>query len=205
MLFTVYDGEIGQFSNNYTKISATTGTPYEISYSSIENTLKINDTDYSNEADTSTSGTFNIFGTTSHYAYGRLSYLKIYNLTTNALIYDLIPCYTNQSITIHGTTYASGVIGLYDGVSDDFYINQGTGNFTKGEDIILRQEFALKGDLTNIVTNPQAEATQQLSKIEIDGTVYQISVEGQGLNLLWTNTYYSSSFSSQTVALTLTD
>lgn len=204
MLLTVYDGEIGQFSNNYTKITATTGTHYEISYSSIENTLKINDTTYNNEADTSTSGTFNIFGTTSHYAYGRLSYLKIYNLTNNSLIYDLVPCYTNQLVTLDGTTYSNGTIGLYDAVNNTFYVNQGTGVFTKGDDIILRQEFALKGDLTNIITNPQAEATEQLSKIEIDGTVYQISVEGQGLTLLWTNEYYSSSFSAQTIPLTLT-
>lgn len=205
MLLTVYDGEIGQFSNNYTKISATTGTPYEISYSSIENTLKINGISYTNEADTSTTGTFNIFGTTSHYAYGRLSYLKVYNLISNALIYDLVPCYANQSVTLNGTTYASGTIGLYDNVNDEFYINEGTGAFTKGDDVILRQEFALKGDLTNIITNPQEEATEQLSKIEIDGTVYQISVEGQGLILLWTNENYNSNFLSQTINLTLTN
>lgn len=203
-MLAVYDSEIGQFSNNYTKISATTGTHYVVSYSSLENTLKINDTTYNNEADTSTSGTFKIFGTTGHYAYGRLSYLKVYNLSTNQLIFDLIPCYTNQSVTNNGITYDSGTIGLYDRVNNRFYINSGTGVFTKGSDVILKEEFALKGELTNIITNPQEPATEQLSKIEIDGTVYQISVEGQGLTLLWTNENYSSSFAAQTIALTLT-
>ena len=80
--------------------------------------------------------------------------MVVYNLISNALIYDLVPCYANQSVTLNGTTYASGTIGLYDNVNDEFYINEGTGAFTKGDDVILRQEFALKGDLTNIITKP---------------------------------------------------
>lgn len=53
---------------------------------------------------------------------------KVYSLKitqNNELIRDMIPCY-------HKT---SGVIGMYDLVNDVFYTNQGTGTFTKGNDV----------------------------------------------------------------------
>lgn len=54
---------------------------------------------------------------------GRLQLCKIYN--KNTLIRDFIPCYRKSD----------NVIGLYDRINDKFYINSGTGTFTKGEDV----------------------------------------------------------------------
>lgn len=53
----------------------------------------------------------------------RLYYLKMYS--DGVLVRDYIPCYRKSD----------NVIGLYDLVSQTFFINQGSGSFTKGGDV----------------------------------------------------------------------
>ena len=70
--------------------------------------------------------TFYIFNSHSEPTLGasmRLYYLKMYS--DGELVRDYIPCYRKSD----------SVIGLYDLVSRTFFINQGTGSFTKGGDV----------------------------------------------------------------------
>ena len=56
---------------------------------------------------------------------GKIYYCKIYE--NNALVRNFIPCYRNND----------NEVGLYDLVNNVFYTNQGTSNFTKGNDTVL--------------------------------------------------------------------
>lgn len=70
--------------------------------------------------------TFYIFSSHTEPTLGasmRLYYLKMYS--DGVLVRDYIPCYRKSD----------NVIGLYDLVSKSFYINQGSGTFTKGNNI----------------------------------------------------------------------
>ena len=64
---------------------------------------------------------------------------KVYSLKLlegDDLKRDFLPCYTTTTVTdVDGKTCPSGTIGLYDLVEDQFYTNQGTGEFLKGEDV----------------------------------------------------------------------
>ena len=64
---------------------------------------------------------------------------KVYSLKLlegDDLKRDFLPCYcTQEIIDVDGKTCPSGTIGLYDLVEDQFYTNQGTGTFLKGEDV----------------------------------------------------------------------
>lgn len=70
--------------------------------------------------------TFWVFNSHSEPSLGasmRLYYLKMY--TDGVKVRDYVPCYRKSD----------GVIGLYDLVSNTFFINQGSGSFTKGGDV----------------------------------------------------------------------
>jgi hypothetical protein len=69
---------------------------------------------------------FNIYSSGDLAQYGVAC--KLYGLQMtheNNLIHDLIPCYRKSD----------GVIGLYDASAGKFYINEGTGNFSKGSNV----------------------------------------------------------------------
>lgn len=54
---------------------------------------------------------------------GKLFYLKLF--MEDELVFDLVPCYRKSD----------NKPGLYDAVNDVFYTNEGTGEFTVGEDV----------------------------------------------------------------------
>ena len=59
---------------------------------------------------------------------------KIY--TNDTLVRDFVPCYSKEVVTdVDGNTQPSGTIGMYDLVNNAFYVNKGTGAFSKGNDI----------------------------------------------------------------------
>ena len=62
-------------------------------------------------------------GSMSYELRSRMSYVKLYKL--GKLVRDFVPCYRKED----------GVIGMYDLVGNKFYINEGTGEFEKGNDI----------------------------------------------------------------------
>jgi len=69
-----------------------------------------------------------VFGYYSSPTTRSLSAIRLYHLKlweNNIIVRDFIPCYRNSD----------GEIGLYDSINDIFYTNQGTGVFTKGNDV----------------------------------------------------------------------
>ncbi len=101
-----------------------------------------------------------------------LYYCKIYNNDT--LIHDFIPCYTNQQVTNNNVVYESNTIGLYDIVNNIFYVNNGTGIFTKGQNILAGEYIALQSELP--IANPEATTeTPNLTSISINGVDYKIA------------------------------
>lgn len=58
--------------------------------------------------------------------YGNAAIYRFKIFENDVLIYDYVPCYRKLD----------NEIGLYDTVNDVFYINAGTGTFTKGSDVI---------------------------------------------------------------------
>ena len=65
---------------------------------------------------------------------GNLYSCKIFDAEN--LIRNFIPCYsTTTVIDVNGTQCAIGTIGLYDAVNNEFYTNQGTENFLKGDNV----------------------------------------------------------------------
>ena len=66
---------------------------------------------------------FNSIGTTSYYAKTRIYSFKMWR--SNTLTRDMVPCYRKSD----------GIIGMYDTVNGVFYINSGTGTFSKGPNV----------------------------------------------------------------------
>ena len=66
---------------------------------------------------------YQILETNKHFS--RYCEIDIIAYDNNILVRDFVPCYRKED----------GVIGLCDVVTQEFYENQGTGNFKKGEDI----------------------------------------------------------------------
>ena len=65
---------------------------------------------------------------------GRLYFCKIYNL--DEMVRNFIPCYSITTVTdVDGIEQPKNTIGLYDTVNGKFYVNKGTGTFTKGLDV----------------------------------------------------------------------
>ena len=139
-----------------------------------------------------------LFARSATYGFSKaiLYYCKIYN--NNTLIRDFVPCYTNQQVTNNNVTYEANTIGLYDIVNNIFYINSGTGTFIKGQNILAGEYIALQSELpianeenttdelsslkvgninysvSRVNANPASQASEILSKVEINGTNYKI-------------------------------
>ena len=69
---------------------------------------------------------------------GKMWAFKIWEI--DILVRDMIPCYRK----------IDNVIGMYDVVNDIFYVNEGTGDFTKGEDVSYE---GVSGDNNIVVSN----------------------------------------------------
>ena len=87
---------------------------------------------------TSTCNMFLFAGNTNGYidskSFARLYYCKIWD--ASELVRNFVPCYsTTKVIDVNGKECPSGTVGLYDMVNNDFYTNQGIGQFVKGKDI----------------------------------------------------------------------
>lgn len=65
-------------------------------------------------------------GTSAFYCDARVYSMQIYDNVNGTLLRDFVPCYRKRD----------NVIGLYDLVDDVFFINEGSGAFTKGNDVI---------------------------------------------------------------------
>lgn len=101
-----------------------------------------------------------------------LYYCKIYNNDT--LIHNFIPCYTNQQVTNNNVTYEANTIGLYDTVNNIFYVNNRTGTFIKGQNILAGEYIALQSELP--IANPTTTAeSPNLTSITINETTYKIA------------------------------
>lgn len=119
---------------SYTNMSQTIveNTDYELDaiLSNGSQTVKLND-DVGNNNLSANIGAKNLYlfamnsnGNANYYSSGKLYFCKIYD-TNDVLVRNLIPCYRKSD----------SVIGLYDLVTNTFYTNQGTGTFTKGNDV----------------------------------------------------------------------
>jgi len=88
----------------------------------------------------------NTNGTVGLFTSARIFYLQFYDYDT--LKIDLVPCYRKSD----------NVIGLYDLVNDKFYTNEGTGQFTKGADVLPTTENPIDiesvGDLVTDTRDP---------------------------------------------------
>lgn len=64
---------------------------------------------------------------------GRIYYCKIFE--ENILQRNFIPCYSTTTVTdVAGVQVPANTKGMYDLVNNEFYTNQGTGDFSKGND-----------------------------------------------------------------------
>ena len=84
-----------------------------------------------------------VFGCNTNGTIGLLTYARIFNLQLydkDVLKINLIPCYRKSD----------NVIGMYDSVNNVFYINQGTGEFLKGNDVDTTDI-----PLTNVLPTPK--------------------------------------------------
>lgn len=104
---------------------------YDIHFSFIEGNFVLyvdNNIILSGNTNIETTYPLYIFGVNNYGTVSRLAPAKLYSLEIiqdNTLVRNFIPCYRK----------ADGEIGLYDLVNDVFYTNQGTGTFSKGNDI----------------------------------------------------------------------
>jgi len=85
-------------------------------------------------------------GTTLYYECGSLQLYSYKMYEGNTLIRNFVPCYR----------ISDNVIGLYDTVNDVFYDNDGTGTFTKGENVV--------GVLYNTLITDRTQADVDLVK-----------------------------------------
>lgn len=176
----IYSSVVPQLNTKY-KISTTINTTAQSMY--INNSLVAS----SNESVTlNNSQNYYLFAVNTnvtpnpnYYCYCKLYSYKAYD-SSNTLIRDFVPCYTNQSVTNNGVTYNANTIGLYDIVNNIFYVNSGTGDFLKGNDVLVGEEFAIVSEIPEIEANNQSATTATLTKLSIDGVNYAISGGGSG-------------------------
>lgn len=129
-------------------LTATTSVRYQISsiYSTSSCSLSVNGTTYISGSGTSKNHTYTMFlfnrktssgGADEHCASIKLFSTQIYNNST--LVRNFIPCYCTTTVTGYkGSTAvscASGTIGMYDLANNRFYVNSGSGTFTKGGNV----------------------------------------------------------------------
>ena len=76
----------------------------------------------------------NLNGEASYLFTSRIYFLKIYD--NEKLTKNFIPCYSTTTVTdVNGLECPKDTIGLYDIVNGQFYTNQGSGAFLKGNDV----------------------------------------------------------------------
>ena len=80
----------------------------------------------------------------------------------STIIRDMIPCYNTNT----------NEIGMYDLVNNEFYTNDGTGTFTKGQDIGTPREVVEFNVISKIGSSRLPSAYQEVEYIESDGTQY---------------------------------
>lgn len=119
----------GANTTAYGSVADTAKHTYVFEGNGSSQSLKIDSTTY-------TAGSYDISSNAlSMYLFARNNGTSVVNYTTgriysfslmdNGREIHLLPCYRKSD----------GVIGMYDTVNQNFYTNQGTGNFTKGADV----------------------------------------------------------------------
>ena len=118
------------------------------------------------------SRTLEFFGCSDVNTYQKIKLytLKLYSGENFTLVRDFIPCYRKSD----------NKTGLYDVVNNQFYTNQGTGEFLKGNDILSGEYLALQSEIPEIIANPKEEATEELTKISIDNIIFSLAASGSG-------------------------
>jgi len=110
---------------------------------------------------------------------------KIYSMQIkidNSLKFKFIPCYRKSN----------NEIGLYDLVSNTFFINQGTGTFTKGNDIPNGMELCKIGTYQDYIVKDNGKwyLKKEIGKVVLDGS------EDWNVSSYWgkinTNVYYAT-------------
>ena len=97
--------------------------------------LSVNQSSFSDDGYTMSVFAFRNSTTGDIISYGKIKLYSFFIKENDVIIRNFIPCYTTTTVTdVDGKTCPSGTIGLYDLVEDQFYTNQGTGEFLKGED-----------------------------------------------------------------------
>lgn len=125
--FSTYSGGSGgSDGNKFMQVSK--NVPYNIIFN--KSTIIVNGTSYSIPNGTGTSQDALSLFRVNPYAQSQyqvfIGKIKEFKITNNNTIkLDLVPCYRKSD----------GEVGMYDLVTNTFYINQGTGTFTKGNDI----------------------------------------------------------------------
>ena len=158
--------------NNYWYVGTNSGEVSPSAYTTGKHTFKtdsshtyLDDTQFTSYTPAVVNNYITIGARENTYLYkGKFYEFKIKSISTGNVLYDLVP-------GMRGTTK-----GLYDLVSDtfvecSFITNMGTKTGTSGG--ITTQLYA-----PSIEANPSGTATDSLSSIEIDGTIY--SIEGGG-------------------------
>lgn len=156
----------GQSSNVYscgvdTTISSATKADIELDFGT-NLTAKVN-----NETVTRTDGTFNtsnnfkLFGFTLSYSKAKI--YKIKCIQNNQIVLNMIPCYRKSD----------NEIGMYDLATNTFYENEGSGSFTKGDNV--------SNEATSIIFSKIPLEYQEVEYIESSGRQYiNTGVLGKG-------------------------
>lgn len=100
----------------------------------------------------------------------QIYYFRMYQ--NGKLVRNFIPCYRR----------IDGEIGMYDTINDVFYFNQGTGNFTKGADVVhTRIYLKSAGNAHDVYRNTTGKITKWVESVDL-GTLtwatYGISNDG---------------------------
>lgn len=93
------------------------------------------------------------------YGYNGATKSKIKKYThwrNGSKILDLVPCYRKSD----------GLIGMYDTVNNSFYINNGTGTFAKGRDVISGVYKTLISDGTNVYSVSSGSLTASVGLLQ---------------------------------------
>lgn len=162
--------------NNYWYVGTNSGEVHPSTYTTGKHTFKtdsshtyLDDTQFTSYIPAVVNNYITIGARENTYLYkGKFYEFKIKSISTGNVLYDLVP-------GMRGTTK-----GLYDLISDtfvecSFISNMGTKTGTSGG--VTTQLYA-----PSIEANPSGTATDSLSSIEINGTIYNIEGGGSGGN-----------------------
>lgn len=125
-------GKYGLSTGGYgglTDVIYTDRATFEIDFGNTQRSVTVNGETHTVTSFTANTNNYALFramaivGSDYYYANARIYSCKM--IQQDILVRDFVPCYRK----------ADNVIGLYDVVNDDFYINIGSGTFIKGEDV----------------------------------------------------------------------